>query len=79
MFQMMNEERLVTGHAALSTAAVAYYNAATYASERIQGRPLVNPKGDRVTIINHEDVRRMLMYQKAHIEASRPCQYLPII
>ncbi|MFY9323357.1 MAG: acyl-CoA dehydrogenase, partial [Syntrophomonadaceae bacterium] len=71
MFQMMNEERLVTGHAALSTAAVAYYNAATYASERIQGRPLVNPKGDRVTIINHADVRRMLMYQKAHIEASR--------
>ncbi len=71
MFQMMNEERLVTGHAALSTAAVAYYNAATYASERIQGRPLTNPKGDRITIINHEDVRRMLMYQKAHIEASR--------
>lgn len=71
MFQMMNEERLVTGHAALSAAAVAYYNAVKYASERIQGRPLTNPKAGRVPIIKHEDVRRMLMYQKAHIEASR--------
>lgn len=71
MFQMMNEERLVTGHATLSAATVAYYNAAKYASERIQGRPLSNPKAGRVPIIKHEDVRRMLMYQKAHIEASR--------
>ena len=41
MFQMMNEERLVTGHPALSTAAVAY-NAA-YASERIRDSSLTNP------------------------------------
>ena len=76
MFQMMNEERLVTGHAALSAATVAYYNAVKYASERIQGRPLTNPKGERVAIINHEDVRRMLMFQKAHIEASRAMSIL---
>ena len=76
MFQMMNEERLVTGHAALSAATVAYYNAVKYASERIQGRPLTNPKGERVAIINHEDIRRMLMYQKAHLEASRAMSIL---
>lgn len=71
MFQMMNEERLVTGHASLAAASVAYYNAVKYASERIQGRQLSDPKAGRVPIIKHEDVRRMLMYQKAHIEASR--------
>lgn len=71
MFNMMNEERLVTGQAALSQAAVAYYNAVQYAAQRIQGRPLTNPKADRVAIIKHEDVRRMLMFQKAHLEAFR--------
>lgn len=71
MFQMMNEERLVTGHAALSAAAVAYYNAVQYAQQRIQGRRLSDPKAGRVAIINHEDVRRMLLYQKSIIEASR--------
>ncbi|MBO8158719.1 acyl-CoA dehydrogenase [Thermosyntropha sp.] len=71
MFKMMNEERLGTGHAALAVAANAYFNAAEYAKERIQGRPLTNPKGDRVRIIEHEDVRRMLLYAKAHTEAIR--------
>lgn len=71
MFNMMNEERLVTGHAAMCAATVSYYNAAKYATERIQGRLLTNPKGGRVPIIKHEDVRRMLMFQKAHIEAFR--------
>ncbi len=71
MFQMMNEERLVTGHAALATAAVAYNNAVQYALQRIQGRLLSDPKAGRVPIIKHEDVRRMLMYQKSIIEACR--------
>lgn len=71
MFKMMNNERTGTGHAALATAGNAYFNAAQYASERIQGRPMTNPQGDRVTIINHEDVKRMLLYAKSHIEATR--------
>lgn len=71
MFNMMNEERLNTGMGALSVATVAYYNSAEYARERIQGRPITNPKGDRVPIIKHEDVRRMLLDQKAHLEAMR--------
>ena len=71
MFNMMNEERLMTGTAALSLAAVAYHNAVQYASERVQGRPTADPKGKRAAIVKHEDVRRMLMFQKAHIEAFR--------
>jgi alkylation response protein AidB-like acyl-CoA dehydrogenase len=71
MFDMMNEERMVTGLAALALATLAYNNAAQYASQRIQGRKLTNPKGGRVPIIQHEDVRRMLMFQKAHVEAFR--------
>ena len=71
MFQMMNEERTVTGLAALSAATVSYNNAAMYAAGRIQGRQITNPKAARVSIIHHEDVRRMLMYQKSITEASR--------
>ncbi|MGE5415548.1 MAG: acyl-CoA dehydrogenase [Acidobacteriota bacterium] len=71
MFQMMNEERLGTGMAALAVAVNAYQNATLYTKDRIQGRPLTNPKGDRVPIIQHEDVKRMLMLNKATCEAAR--------
>jgi alkylation response protein AidB-like acyl-CoA dehydrogenase len=71
MFQMMNEERAVTGLAANAAATVSYNNAAMYAAGRIQGRQITNPKAGRVPIINHEDVRRMLMFQKSITEASR--------
>jgi alkylation response protein AidB-like acyl-CoA dehydrogenase len=71
MFQMMNEERAVTGLAGLSAATVSYNNACQYAAGRVQGRKLTNPKAGRVPIINHEDVRRMLMFQKSITEASR--------
>lgn len=71
MFQMMNEERLLTGSAALGVAANAYWNTAAYCKERIQGRPITNPKASRTEIINHEDVKRMLMLNKATLEASR--------
>ncbi len=71
MFQMMNEERHVTGMAAYSVAANAYWNSAAYCKDRIQGRLLTNPKGGRTQIINHEDVKRMLLLNKSTIEASR--------
>ncbi len=71
MFQMMNEERLLTGSAALGVAAIAYWNAADYCKERIQGRLMTNPKAGRTQIINHEDVRRMLLLNKATLEACR--------
>ncbi len=71
MFQMMNGARMETGHAALAETAVAFHNAANYATERIQGRPITNPRGDRLQIIKHEDVRRMLLDLKAYVEAMR--------
>lgn len=71
MFDMMNEERLMTGHAANSLATVAYYNAVDYARQRIQGKKTSAPKGGQVAIINHEDIRRTLLLLKAYTEAFR--------
>jgi alkylation response protein AidB-like acyl-CoA dehydrogenase len=75
MFQMMNGARFETGLMSLSAAAVAYFQASQYAKERIQGRPLTNPKGDRIQIVKHVDVKRMLMDLKAHVEAMRAMIY----
>lgn len=74
MFHMMNEERLNVCGMALSQASSAYHNSVQYAKERIQGKLLTDPKGPRVAIIKHEDIRRMLSYQKAVIEAIRAMQ-----
>jgi alkylation response protein AidB-like acyl-CoA dehydrogenase len=71
MFQMMNEERLLTGVDALAIASNAYWNASAYCKDRVQGRPLTNPKAGRTQIINHDDVKRMLLLNKATLEACR--------
>jgi 3-(methylthio)propanoyl-CoA dehydrogenase len=71
MFKMMNEERLMSGLSGCAIAASAYHNAVQYASERIQGRSTTNPKAGRCAILEHEDVKRMLMFQKSNIEAFR--------
>lgn len=76
MFQMVNGARMGTGHTALAIAGVAYHNAVQYAKERIQGRKFGTGKSaPRVRIIEHEDVRRMLMVQKATLEAMRAMIY----
>ncbi|MBW2060124.1 MAG: acyl-CoA dehydrogenase [Deltaproteobacteria bacterium] len=71
MFQMMNEARIGTGIQALGIAASAYDVARKYAKERIQGPPFTDRRAPRVPIIQHEDVRRMLMNLKAGTEAMR--------
>jgi len=71
MFHMMNESRIGTGHNANTQAAAAYYFASQFATERIQGRPFGEPKAERVPIIKHEDVRRMLLDMKAQTEGIR--------
>lgn len=71
MFNMMNESRIGTGHNSNSQASAAYSYASRYATERIQGRPFGNPKADRVPIIKHEDIRRMLLDMKAVTEGVR--------
>jgi alkylation response protein AidB-like acyl-CoA dehydrogenase len=64
MFQMMNEARLMIGLNGVATASVAYHEALDYARVRVQGRI----DGKQVAIIEHADVRRMLLRQKAIVE-----------
>lgn len=71
MFNMMNEERLLTGLAATAVASQAYFNSLDYSRQRVQGTLMTDPKGPRVNIAEHEDVKRMLLRQKACTEVSR--------
>ncbi|MEJ7734816.1 MAG: acyl-CoA dehydrogenase family protein [Polyangiaceae bacterium] len=72
MFQMMNEARLLVGLSAAATAAVAYQESLEYARTRPQGRSARARGGasPQVPIIEHADVRRMLLRQKAIVEGS---------
>jgi hypothetical protein len=79
MFQMMNEARIAVGLQSLGTASAAYLHALNYARERKQGSDLMemnNPEALRVPIIHHPDVRRMLLWMKAHVEGMRALVYL---
>jgi len=71
MFQMMNEARIACCLQALGIVASAYDTARNYAKERVQGPPFTDRDAGRVPIIQHEDVRRLLMNLKAGTEAMR--------
>jgi len=78
MFVMMNSARLGVGMQSLGLAEVAYQNSLAYAKERLQSRSLTGPKlKDQPAdpIIVHPDVRRMLLTQKAYVEAARAFTY----
>jgi len=70
MFHMMNEARLGVGMAAVSLGYTAYLKSVEYARERPQGRPVTakDPATPQIPIIEHPDVRRMLLAQKAYVE-----------
>jgi butyryl-CoA dehydrogenase len=72
MFQMMNEARLSVGLHAAATASVAYQESLEYAKVRPQGRKLTakDPATPQVPIVDHADVRRMLLRQKAIVEGA---------
>jgi alkylation response protein AidB-like acyl-CoA dehydrogenase len=82
MFQMMNGARIDVGLGAASIASAAYYASLEYARERLQGRKLSSkdPLSPQVPIIEHPDVRRMLLFQRAVVEGSlsllMQCSYL---
>jgi alkylation response protein AidB-like acyl-CoA dehydrogenase len=83
MFVMMNEERLNVGVQGLAACGLAYGLARDYAKTRVQGAKFTEPKGPKVRIIEHEDVRRMLMFQKSVSEGIRAllfkaCYYLDL-
>lgn len=72
MFQMMNEARLAVGVGAAAIASAAYYASLEYTKERRQGRRLSdkNPDSEPIRIIEHSDVRRMLLFQRSIVEGS---------
>ncbi len=72
MFQMMNEARTGVGMTAASVAQAAYFSSLQYARERPQGRPAGNKDllAPPVPIIQHADVRRMLLTQKCIAEGA---------
>lgn len=71
MFTMMNFARLEVGIEGVAIAERAYQHALEYAKNRVQGREAGVKGGERVSIIHHPDVRRMLMGMKAQTEAMR--------
>ncbi len=75
MFTMMNHARLGVGMEGVAIAERAYQHALEYAKTRVQGRAIGQRSGDRVTIIHHPDVRRMLMTMRAQTEAMRALGY----
>ena len=76
MFTMMNHARLGVGLQGVAIAERAYQHALYYAKSRVQGREVGQRSGDRVTIIHHPDVRRMLMHMKSQVEAMRALAYM---
>ncbi len=70
MFQLMNNARVHTGIQAIAQASNAYQHAVDYARTRAQGRKITStdPTSPQVPIIEHADVRRMLLTQKAYVE-----------
>ncbi len=78
MFLMMNGARYDVGMQGLGVASAAFEHAIAYAKERIQSAPvweMKNPEAKAVPIIQHPDVRRDLLWMKAHIEGIRALNY----
>ena len=75
MFQMMNSARINVGVAGVGIAATAYQNALAYTKERIQGTDIARRKSGEVPIIDHPDIRRMLLWMKAATDGMRSMVY----
>jgi alkylation response protein AidB-like acyl-CoA dehydrogenase len=74
MFKVIEYARMMVGTKAIATLSTGYLNALEYAKTRVQGADLtqmLDKAAPRVEILNHPDVRRMLMTQKAHAEGMR--------
>jgi butyryl-CoA dehydrogenase len=78
MFHMMNEARIAVGHAATMAGLAGYLFSADYARTRTQGRRIDrrDPAGPQIPIVEHADVKRMLLAQKAAVEGAQAlCLY----
>ena len=72
MFHMMNEARIGVGFLATSLGYAGYLQSLDYARTRTQGRPLgaKDPASPQVPLVEHADVRRMLLAQKSYVEGA---------
>jgi butyryl-CoA dehydrogenase len=72
MFHMMNGARIGVGAGAAAVGYTGYLKSLAYARERLQGRPLgdKDPGRPQVPIVEHTDVRRMLLAQKSYVEGA---------
>ncbi len=78
MFIMMNEERLMVGNQSQGIASSAYLHAVKFARERMQGASVTAGKAGadkQVPIIEHPDVRRMLLWMRAYVDGLRALLY----
>ncbi len=75
MFTMMNHARIGVAAEGLALAERAWQQARAYAAERLQGRASGTPKGERAPIVEHPDVRRMLLTMESEIQAMRRLIY----
>jgi hypothetical protein len=78
MFKVIEHARMLIGLKSVATLSTAYLNALDYARVRKQGAHITQARdknAPRTEIINHPDVRRMLMEQKAHVEGMRALIY----
>jgi butyryl-CoA dehydrogenase len=82
MFHMMNESRLAVGLQATATGYAGYLASLAYAKERTQGRPVdaKDPSRPQVALIEHADVKRMLLAQKSYAEGALAlCLYCAVL
>ncbi|MGM7313263.1 acyl-CoA dehydrogenase, partial [Acinetobacter baumannii] len=72
MFHMMNEARISVGLGAAALGYTGYLHALDYAKTRVQGRSRSerNPSSPQIPLIQHADVRRMLLAQKAYVSGA---------
>ena len=75
MFTMMNEARLAVGIEGYAMAEMAYQRALAFARDRKQGPVLLGKDDAEQGIVNHPDVRRMLMTMRSQVEAARVMAY----
>jgi hypothetical protein len=78
MFHVIEQARMAVGMKSIATLSTAYLNALAYAKDRVQGPALpraMDKTAPRVRIIEHGDVRRMLMLLKSHAEGMRALGY----
>jgi alkylation response protein AidB-like acyl-CoA dehydrogenase len=75
IFHMMNEQRLLVGLEGLSQSSTAFLNAVDYTKNRIQGTSVYKKSDSSVPIIQHPDVKRMLLWMKVYVEGCRAITY----